>query len=49
MRNNARRILASTPQSCATTNHAIFENIRPSKVLLLVIKRFITYLCLSYI
>ena len=25
MRNNARRIWASTPQNCATTNHTAFE------------------------
>ena len=43
-RNNARRIWASTPQNCATTNEATFENGHPLKVYLFVVMRFIASL-----
>ncbi len=38
------RISSSTPQNCATTNQATFENGHPLKVHLFVVMRFIASL-----
>ena len=48
MRNNARRIWASTPQNCATTNRTAFGKHMSFKVCLFVVRRFIACLRKSY-